>query len=579
MADEILGQTLGVSFTIDPAVSGAMSFRIDRRLTQPQLLEAFEAALAAHDLALVRDGESLTLTPRAKAKGSADIRMAGDGRSRGGYEVIAVPLSYAAPSEVAKAFEAVGPSNSVVYHNDKLGLLLLGGTGQELQAALETVKVFDQSGVQGDKIRWFELAHASAATVAGELERVLQGSGVYGVTVVPLKRLNGLFVFGRTAKTLDEVAQWVGQLDVASRDEAMSLWTYRPRNVSAESLGRTLNSVLSGQASMGVTAVGAASAAGEDPTQNAGAQSVSFVASGEDPARVGVDAESNTILVSASSARWLQIQKILAEIDRRPSQILIEASILEVTLSDEFRLGVDWSILADAGRVKVTSSADRLGVVGPTFPGFAITYLGDDIRAAVSALGARTAVEVVSAPKIVTLANRTAKLQVGDQVPVAVQSARSSSDPDAPLVVTTEYRSTGIILNVTPRISGEDEVLLEISQEVSSVARTTSSGIDSPTIQQRRMDSTLVLHDGGVVALGGLISSTRNNGASGVPGMKDIPGVGALFRTGSKDERRTELIVLLTARIMRDGASSDAVMSNLLADMREVNARGLLEPR
>jgi len=580
VAQEILGSALGLNFTVDPSVTGTMSFRIDHRLTRAQLLEAFEAALDANDIALVRNGDSLTLTPQSKARSSAGIRTTSEGVSRAGYQVVAVPLSYVAPSEVAKAFEAIGTSKSVVYTNDKLGLLLLGGSGSELEAALQTVKVFDQSGLQGSKIRWFELQNASAATVSDELDRVLQGAGVFGVTVVPLKRLNGLFVFGHSAEALDEVGHWVGQLDVQSKDEALSLWTYHPKNVSAESLGRTLNSVLSGQTSSGTTAVGSTDSGTATAPASAApastAQSTSFISSGEDAVRVGVDVESNTLLISAPPPRWVQIQKILDEIDKRPSQILIEATILEVTLSNEFRMGVDWSVLSNAGKLKITSTADQAGVVGPTFPGISITFLDSDVRAAISALGSKTDVEVVSAPKIVTLANHTAKLQVGDQVPVVVQSARSATNPDAPLVVTTEYRNTGVILDVTPRVSGDDDVLLDISQEVSSVAKTTSSGIDSPTIQERRIDSTLVLHDGGVVALGGLISTTKDNGSSGVPWIKDVPGVGLLFKTGSKDQRRTELIVLLSARIMRDSQSSDAVMTDLLSDMREVQSRGLL---
>lgn len=579
VAQEILGSALGLSFTIDPAITGTMSFRIDRRLTRAQLLEAFEAALDANEIALVRNGDSLTLTPQSKAKGSAGIRMATDGVPRAGYQVVAVPLSYVAPSEVAKAFEAMGNGKSVVYTNDKLGLLLLSGSGSELEGALQTVKVFDQSGFRGSKIRWVQLSNASANTVGADLDRVLQGAGIFGVTVVPVKRLNGLFVFGHSADALDEVSRWVGQLDVISNDEGLSLWTYHPKNVSAESLGKTLNSVLSGQTAMGTTAVSSDAAAPASTSANpaAATQSMSFISSGEDAVRVGVDTESNTLLISAPQPRWLQIQKILEEIDKRPSQILIEATILEVTLSDEFRLGVDWSVLSNAGRLKITSTSDQGGIVGPTFPGISVTYIDSDIRAAVSALGSKTDVEVVSAPKIVTLANRTAKLQVGDQVPVAVQSARSSSNPDAPLVVTTEYRNTGVILDVTPRISGDDDVLLDISQEVSSVAKTTSSGIDSPTIQQRKMDSTLVLHDGGVVALGGLISTTRDNGSSGVPWVKDIPAIGLLFKTGSKDQRRTELIVLLTAKIMRDSQASDAVMNDLQAGMHEAQSRGLLQ--
>lgn len=577
VVEEVLGAALGLTFTTEPGLTGRMSFRIDQKLTKAQLLEAFEAALAAHDVVLVRDGQGVLVTPRAKAKSSAGLRPASEGVGRAGYEVVAVPLSFATPTEVAKAFGALGPSDMVLYADDKLGLLVLGGAGRELEAALQTLKVLDRSGLESSKIRWFEMAQASAATVAQELDRILKASGVNGTSVVPLKRLNGVLVLSRTTEAIDVAAEWIVKLDAPARDEAFSLWVYRPRNTSAEALGRTLNSVLSGVVSTGEASGAASTGAGGSPATASSQSSLSF-ATGEDAVRVGVDKESNTLLISAPAARWMQLQKILEEIDRPPSQVLIEASILEVTLSDEFRFGVDWSVLGAGGRLKVTSTADKGGAVAATLPGLAITFIDDDFKAAVDALGARTAVEVVSAPKIMALDNRTAKLQIGDQVPVAAQSSQSTADPDAPILVTTEYRDTGVILDVTPRITGDDKIQLVVAQEVSSVAKTTTSGIDSPTIQQRKFDSTLMLRDGGAVALGGLISSTRDRGDVGVPFLKDVPGVGALFKTDTRNLRRTELIVLLRASIIRDSGSEERVMSDLLADMKEIQVRGLLAP-
>lgn len=578
VAEEILGNALGLTYTVDPAVTGKMSFRIDKRLTRAQLLEAFEAALVANDVMMVRKGETLALMPRATAKASAGLRPAADGAGRAGYQVVAAPLSFAQPSEVSKAFEAIGQAHLVIYQNDKMGLLLLGGDGREIEAAMQTIHVFDHSGLEGSKIRWFELQQAPANTVAEELDKVLQTSGVSGVSVIPLKRLNGLFVLARTSQALDEIGGWVQRLDTPSREENASLWVYHPRNVRAEALGQTLNSVLSSRVSLGESslAAGPSPTGSAAPSATASVQSTAFVASGDDAVRVGVDKETNTLLVSAPASRWIQIQKILNEVDRTPSQVLIEASILEVTLGNDFRFGVDWSVIAQSGKLTITSTGDKTGAVAPTFPGFAVTFLDDDIAAAVSALSSRTAVEIVSAPKVVALDNRTAKLQVGDQVPVVTQSSRSSNSNDAPLVTTTEYRSTGVILDVTPRIS-DDKVLLDVSQEVSSVAKTTTSGIDSPTIQQRRLQSTLMLQDGQTVALGGLISTNRSTGDSGVPWLKDIPAVGSLFKNESRDNRRTELIVLLSAKIMRDQSSSERVMADLLADMREVQSRGLLK--
>jgi general secretion pathway protein D len=216
--------------------------------------------------------------------------------------------------------------------------------------------------------------------------------------------------------------------------------------------------------------------------------------------------------------------------------------------------------------------------VGPSYPGFSATFLTGDLQVAVNAVASRSDIEVVSNPKIFVLDNHTGHLQVGDQVPVVTQTGQSTSAPGSPIVNTVEYRSTGVILNVTPRITGDGRVVLEVTQEVSSVASTTTSGIDSPTIQQRKMDSTLVLDDGGVVALGGLISTNRSRTNAGVPFFKDIPVVGTLFKTDSRTRQRTELVVLISVRILKNRGDADRSTKDLLADMREIEARGLFKP-
>lgn len=583
IADEVLGQALGLSYTVDPAVSGRLSFRIDQRLTPDQLLSAFEAALGSADVVLVRDGAQLRLVPRSRARSAASVR-ARNAPSRGGYELVAAPLAFATPTEVKAAFDAIGSGSVIVHTDDRLGLIVLGGNSRELLQAFEVLRLLDQSSLADSRIRWFELRNASAPTLARELESVLQAGRLSSVTVVPLRRLNGVVVFARTGEALQEVATWVDKLDVPTREEASSLWVYRPRNLRAENLAQTLNSAL-GAAPQTTTVVTEAAEArpsgtSSDPAPATAAQPTTAVIStvSQDGVRIGVDRDSNSILVVAPASRWTQIQRILDQIDRTPDQVLIEASILEVTLGDEFRLGVDWSILNGSG-LTVASSNNNSGAVTGRFPGFSITYFDSDVRAAINALGSRTNVEVVSAPKIMALDNRTSSLQVGDQVPVAVQASRSTSDPDAPLVVTTEYRDTGVILRVTPRVNGEDRILLEVSQEVSSVARTTTSGIDSPTIQQRKLDSSLILRDGGTVALGGLISSSRSFGRAGVPVLKEAPLIGALFRSENTDNRRTELIVLLTAQIVRTDEKAAEAIEDLLAGMREIKNRGLVQQR
>ncbi|KSB91802.1 hypothetical protein AS593_07200 [Caulobacter vibrioides] len=597
VVEEILGSTLGVAYTLDPAVTGKMSFRIEQRLTRAQLYEALEATLAASDIVLVREGDNVRVTPRAKARSGGAIRTAGDGSRgrRAGYDVLAVPVSFVAPSEVAKALEAMSGADTVLYVNDKQGLIILGGLGSEIDAALETIKVFDRSAFEGSRIRWFELRQVSASTAAGELERLLQAGGMTSVTLVPLKRLNGLVALARTSQALDEVGAWVRRLDVAAPDAGSSLWVYRPRNVAAETLGATLASAFgaeAGFAGSGVSnggsslsssmiggtagaATGGGTAAASIAPTTSGTR-VTAGSEGEDGVRISVNKDANALLIFASQSRWVQMQRILAEIDRPAGQVMIEASILEVTLNNDLQFGVDWQALGASGKLTASSIYNEGGAVAPTYPGFSITYLTGDIKAAINALGSKTDVEVVSAPKIVTLDNKSATLQVGDQVPIVTQSSQNTTGENPALINTVDYRNTGVILNVTPRITGDNRIVLEVAQEVSSVARTVTSGIDSPTIQQRKLESTLAIADGAVVALGGMISRTRTRNEAGVPGLRSVPGFGALFKSQSRDESRTELIVLLTARIITDPAGAERTMQDLYADLRELRARGLL---
>lgn len=574
VVEEVLGQA-GVPYVVDPGVSGKISFRIEQRLTKDQLIAALEAVLAANNVALVRNGEQLTVTPQARAKSTAGIRSGVEGAGDAGYEVVAVPLAYAQPTEVGKAMEAISEASSVLYANDKLGLLLVAGSGGQLRSSLETLKIFDQNAFADSKIRWFELSQAQAATVAAELDRIVQGSGLAGISIVPLKRLNGVIVFGRSPEALNEIAKWVARLDSPGKEVNSSLWVYRPRNTSAEALSKTLNSVLGFQTRLESTASPAIGLSGTAPPAAAiSTLSSSGMEMGEDEVRVGVDKDTNTLLVFASAPRWIQIQRILNEIDRPARQVFIEASILEVTLGKEFQFGVDWQVFAND--LTISSINSKGGTIAPSFPGLSITYLNDDIEAAVKALGSRTTLEVVSAPKIIALDNRTARLQIGDQVPVVTQSSQGTTNPDSPVINNVDYRSTGVILTVTPRITGENQLMLEVNQEVSSVAKTVTSGIDSPTIQQRKFESALQLPDGGVVALGGLISTNRSLSNAGIPGLKDVPWVGSLFKTQGDSNTRSELIILLRAKIISDQVTANRAMSDLAADMKELQSRGLL---
>jgi general secretion pathway protein D len=282
--------------------------------------------------------------------------------------------------------------------------------------------------------------------------------------------------------------------------------------------------------------------------------------------RIVADSRNNALVVYATGREYEAIDAALQKLDIVPLQVLIEATILEVSLNDTLRYGVQWFF--NTGNNSFTLSTLASGAVSSMFPGFSYVFGSSDVDVVISALSQVTDVKVVSSPQLMVLDNEQARLQVGDEIPIVVRSAQSVTDEDAPIVNEIEYRDTGVILDIIPRVNASGLVTLDIIQEVSDVTATVTSDIDSPTIQQRRIGSTVAINSGQTVALGGLIRDRNEVGETGIPVLGDIPVLGNLFKTTTDNVRRTELLVLLTPRVIRDSGDARAVTNELRKRLR-----------
>jgi general secretion pathway protein D len=211
----------------------------------------------------------------------------------------------------------------------------------------------------------------------------------------------------------------------------------------------------------------------------------------------------------------------------------------------------------------ISNAALFPGVLAPSFPGFAVARTMGDVQIALQALKSITDVQIVSAPKLLILDRQQATFQVGDMVPTITQSATSVITAGAPVVNNVQYQPTGVILSVTPRINAGGLVTLDIEQEVSDVVATTSSSINSPTFQQRRIKTKVIIQDGETISLAGLISDKASKGNSGIPLLQDIPVLGTLFSTKLNNHDRTELLILLTPRVVHDQREAKALTEEL----------------
>jgi general secretion pathway protein D len=290
------------------------------------------------------------------------------------------------------------------------------------------------------------------------------------------------------------------------------------------------------------------------------------------------DRTNSALLIVATESEYATIEAAIRKLDILPMQVLIEATIAEVTLNNDLQYGTQFYLANHEGQITlsnavsasqtpttntVTNSQLFPGTLAPNFPGFAIAHTVGSMQFALQALKNITDVQVISAPSLLVLDKQQASFQVGDLVPTITQSAESVITAGAPVVNNVQYQPTGVILTVTPRINSGGLVTLDLEQEVSDVVQTTSSTINSPTFQQRKIKTRVLAQDGETISLAGLISDKKTRGNSGIPLLQEIPLFGNLFSSRTKNSDRTELLILLTPRVVYNLQDARALTEEL----------------
>jgi len=260
---------------------------------------------------------------------------------------------------------------------------------------------------------------------------------------------------------------------------------------------------------------------------------------------------------------------VLRQIDRPPLQVMINATIVEVTLNDSLRYGVQVFLKGkrfSGGFVNATEIP-----LAPSVPGlnFIVGSLADP-KVVLDALADVTEVKVVSSPSVVVVDNQPALLKVGDEVPISTQQATILENPTAPIVSSIRFRDTGVILKVIPRVNSTGLVTMDIEQEISAVVNQATGPTLTPTISQRQIASTISVYSGQMVVLGGLISEQRNNDKGGVPILNQIPILGDIVGSTNKGLKRTELIVFIRPQVIRDSRDARDVAEELRSRLKSM---------
>jgi general secretion pathway protein D len=580
-AKSIMGDILEVDYSVDARVAGNITIQTSQPISRARLLQLFESALRDSNAAIVANSGTYRIVPLELAgRSTASIETSEGDSGAPGIRPQLVALRFVSADNMRSVLEPMIPAGMLVKADMDRNALVLSGTEREVAAIRETISVFDVDWMRGMSFALIPVKTSSPAAIVQDLDQVFNTSSgpLKGVVrFVPNNRLKSVLVISSRPKYMKEATRWIRKIDMLADSSESSLHVYHVQNRNAAELAKILSSALSASGGGGATADGQVApglvaktvAVPGDGLQPPGDGSLTggpeTPASGIDvlpgPAqspvqtispqlRVVADDANNALLIYCTESEFDRIKPILFDIDTVPNQVLLEAVIAEVSLDDDLKFGVRW-FLGEKNNGGTFSDAVS-GAVSSVFPGFSYFLKANNISFALNALSSVTNVNVLSAPSIVVLDNKTATLQVGDQVPIVTQSAKSTNSKDAPIVSNVELKDTGVILNVTPRVNDSGIVTLDIEQEVSSVVRTTTSGIDSPTIRQRKMKTSVVVSDSEALALGGLIQEKENTTKTKVPVLGDVPVLGAAFRQKQNDVSRTELIIFIRPRVIRD---------------------------
>jgi general secretion pathway protein D len=591
-----LAELLDISYLVDPsAVKGSVTIHTAGSLKPDDLFPLFFQILEANGLTAVKEEnvyKIISLKDAARMPITSRIGHSREDISPEERVIIQIiPLKFISVEELSKLLTPfISAEGTIVSHADSNTLVLVD-KGVNIAKAIRLAEVFDINIFEKISHRVFRLEYTDAEEMSKMLTEIV---GSYGakikadVKLIPVKRLNMLIAVTSMPYVFDEVERIIRQIDVPGHDIEPRIYVYSVKNGQAAELSDLLNNVFSGETSQkeskSKTEASAKSDAGAKPETGAKTDSSSFESafagsapkkavkkesvggkSGKSDSpesgtlkgeiRIIADEIRNALVIEATPRDYQIVENILKRLDVLPRQVLIEVTIAEITLDAKTELGVEWWYKRGDGSTPDTNLLSaNVGEAGLKY------VIGQSLRweAALSAFARDNKVNILSSPSVLASDNKEAKIDISTEIPVpSVGYKNTASD----IVETSiQYRNTGIILTVTPHINEHGLVSMDINQEISEQSGTMKVGNqDAQSFYKRSVKTTLTVRHGQTIVIGGLIKETKNKAYSGLPCVGGVPVLQYLLGKDSKSTDKTELILLITPRVITTLDDVDAV--------------------
>jgi general secretion pathway protein D len=548
----VLGETLKVNFATDEDVlkeKTPVTLKMSTKVPPEKLLETALGLIERYGIEIDQRGNELyLLKPKPRPRKPVDMRI-GEEIPESPAEIIqVVPLNHIRATDVEPLLRDFY-KNVTFKTYLKENALIFQGPASSIKEAVSFIKLFDVPYLKDKKVILLRLTYWQTDDFVKQMTSILEGLGFSvakmpkdpGIYFVPIKYLNSVLVLAPDEVSLNQVIEWTKRIDTAeSAGAEEKAFVYSPKFSKASDLLESLKRLFS-------PVEPSPKPQAPQPAKPQAPPVETFTVSG---LKMSADDKRNLLLIMTTPAQYKRLLTYLEKLDVPPKQVLIEAMVAELTLSDELKYGFEWLI-----KNRLFEGSYTLGLTFgvPSSPGLTYTFLSDSekLRVLINLLATKDLVNILSTPRLMVLDNEEATIQVGTDVPVVtgqVTTAEAAGTTTG-VVQTIQYRSTGIILRVKPTINTEGLLTLTITQEVSEMG-SNPPGISSPTILVRKINTSVVASSGQSIVLGGLMSETRSASESKVPLLGDIPLLGELFKSKSKEKRKTELIVILTPKIV-----------------------------
>ncbi|MGZ8947495.1 MAG: type II secretion system secretin GspD, partial [Methylococcaceae bacterium] len=580
----ILSDILGQNYVLSPKVAGKVTLQTADPLSKDELIPTLEMVLRMNNAVLIKDASIYHIEPANEALFSSSF-AAPSTAGKNGFQVRVIPIRNVAVQDIINVIKPLVQEKTILNVDGTRNILIASGTPDELARVMDMVSTFDIDVLKGQSFGLFPLTHVEPETIIKELEAVFSKKGKEEENgffrFIPVERLNAVMAITHQASYLKDIENWIFRLDRANTASGGGVNVYRVQNVDAEELASTLNEIFTGIAKKEKSAKvapgqNATEVTNKQPTEKQKSSSSKSSAQTGDAevanvgeVRIISDVANNSVVIVATPQEYEVMLPVIKQLDVLPLQVLIDATVASVTLTDNLKYGIEWYLRQGNTAIGSGLSGVKLGDITTAAAaafatgGLSLVQNSGSVQAILTAQADKGNVNVISSPSLMVLNNQEAKINVGDQVPIQTATSQLPTTTGTTTGLLTsnsiQYKDTGVTLEVTPRVNANGMVILELHQIVSSVVPTTTGVTTSATINKQEIQSSVAVQDGETIALGGLIKENNSENKSGIPFLHELPWIGPLFGNTTYTETKNELVVLITPRVVKSKQDSRLV--------------------